>query len=89
MAARTALEPVLSGPHLLEELKDQDEDVKIERNHRPDPEDPTPGTDEVKDLAGQDRNRQHGQRYDADLVGRQEVIEGKTEVGQAGQHGRR
>src|SRR5271169_1642306 len=56
--------------HLLEELRDQNEHIKVESHHRADHIGPPPAAGEVPAIACLDRQRQQHQRYGANHVGR-------------------
>src|SRR5580700_9386766 len=75
------------GRYLHEKLGHQNEDVKPERDCGPDDVDPTPRAGKMKDVARRNRDRQHYKRDDANDMGGQQVIEGKTKAAHAGQDG--
>src|SRR5438105_12725801 len=74
------------GRHFLECLDYRDEHIKVEGNYCADHVNPTPRASQMKAVACQDRKPQHHERYQTDLMGRQEVVEWKQEAGYAGRN---
>src|SRR5437762_1117068 len=74
------------GRHLLEGLHDRDEYVQIEGNDSANHVDPAPRAGEVKRISREDGNHQRHERYDADPMRRQKVVDRKEESGLARRH---
>src|ERR1700733_12947962 len=73
---------------MLEELRDEDEDVEIQRNHGGDGVGASPDSIEMPAIEGEDCEGQNDQRKNAEDDPWGHFCVGKGEAGDAGQHGR-